>query len=59
MEAGSFTKPRDIRADAAWRQLVDRLNQANPPIQLKTPLVLDRDIEHTECTAPEDCFLVT
>ena len=28
-------KPKDLRLDIAWRRLIERLNRANPPIELK------------------------
>ena len=30
-------KPKDLRLDVAWRDLISRLNEAGPPIQLTTP----------------------
>jgi type 2 lantibiotic biosynthesis protein LanM len=53
-------KPKDLRLDAAWHALVDRLNAASPPIDLKAARALPRDgygwtefIEHTGCAAEE------
>lgn len=52
-------EPRDVRLNSAWRRLVDRLNAASPPVQLKVPRVIAQEgygwsefIEHRECTDP-------
>jgi type 2 lantibiotic biosynthesis protein LanM len=49
-------KPKCLQAELAWRRLVERLNLASPPIELKTARVLVRDgygwaefIDHTGC----------
>jgi type 2 lantibiotic biosynthesis protein LanM len=54
-------KPKDVRLDASWHALVERLNHANPPIDLKAVRTLSRDgygwtefIQHGECTGQED-----
>jgi class II lanthipeptide synthase len=54
-------KPKDLRVDVAWQELIDRLNRAAPPVELRTARALARDgygwtvcIEHTECVAPDE-----
>jgi type 2 lantibiotic biosynthesis protein LanM len=49
-------KPKDLRVDAAWYALVDRLNRADPPVELKAVCAIARDgygwtefIGHTGC----------
>jgi len=49
-------KPKDQRLDAAWRELVARLNSSGAPIALRAPRVIVRDgygwaefIEHRGC----------
>jgi type 2 lantibiotic biosynthesis protein LanM len=49
-------KPKDLRLDAAWHALVERLNQAGAPIELKTARAIPREgygwtdfIAHTGC----------
>ncbi len=53
-------KPKDLRAEHAWHKLVERLNRAGSPIELKSARVLARDqygwaefIDHTGCADPE------
>jgi type 2 lantibiotic biosynthesis protein LanM len=55
-------KPKDLRLDVAWRELVERLNGTGPPITLKTARALSRDdygwtefIEHASCADARDC----
>jgi type 2 lantibiotic biosynthesis protein LanM len=55
-------KPKDLRIDAAWRALVERLNGAGAPVALKTARTLVRDgygwtefIEHTGCADEAGC----
>ena len=55
-------KPKDLRLDVAWRELVERLNGAGAPITLKTARALSRNgygwtefIEHSGCADPRDC----
>lgn len=55
-------KPKDLRLDAAWHTLLDRLNRAVPPVELKSARALARDgygwtefIEHAGC-ADRDGF---
>jgi type 2 lantibiotic biosynthesis protein LanM len=54
-------KPKDLRVEAAWHALVERLNRAGAPVELRAMRVLARDdygwteyIEHTT-TTPEGC----
>jgi type 2 lantibiotic biosynthesis protein LanM len=54
-------KPKDLRVDVAWQELVDRLNRAAPPIELRTARALARDgygwtacIEHAGCVTPDE-----
>lgn len=49
-------KPKELRLDAAWHALVERLNRAAPPVELKAARALARDgygwaefVEHTGC----------
>ena len=49
-------KPKDLRLDAAWHALVERLNLAGAPVGLKTVRVLAKDgygwaeyVEHAGC----------
>jgi class II lanthipeptide synthase len=55
-------KPKDLRAEFSWHKLVERLNGAGPPIELKTARVLARDrygwaefIDHTGCADQGGC----
>ncbi len=57
-------KPKDLRVDAAWAALVDRLGDAAPPVHLRAARVLVRDgygwtefVEHTECDHPQEFAL--
>jgi class II lanthipeptide synthase len=52
-------KPKDLRVDVAWQELIDRLNRASPPLELRTPRALARDgygwtewVGHTGCAEP-------
>jgi type 2 lantibiotic biosynthesis protein LanM len=54
-------KPKDLGVDAAWRALVNRLNDSAPPMELRAMRVLVREnygwtefIEHASCDDPED-----
>jgi len=49
-------KPKDLRLDAAWHALVERLNLAGAPVELKTVRVLAKEgygwaeyVEHAGC----------
>jgi type 2 lantibiotic biosynthesis protein LanM len=53
-------KPKDMRLDAAWHALVERLNAAKPPIALKAAHAIARDgygwtefIDHAACADAE------
>ena len=55
-------KPKDMRLDAAWRALVERLNRAGAPVELKAANVIARDgygwtefIDHAGCADDEAC----
>jgi type 2 lantibiotic biosynthesis protein LanM len=55
-------KPKDLRLDAAWYALVERLNAAAPPIDLKAVHAIARDgygwtefIDHAGCADREGC----
>jgi type 2 lantibiotic biosynthesis protein LanM len=54
-------KPKDLRLDACWHDLVDRLNRADPPVELKAVRLVSRDgygwtelIEHAGCANRQD-----
>jgi class II lanthipeptide synthase len=54
-------KPKDLRLDTAWHSLIDRLNEANPPVDLKAVRAIAREgygwtefIEHSGTDA-EGC----
>lgn len=49
-------KPKDIRVDAVWATMVDRLNQSGAPVDLRPMRVLARDgygwteyVDHADC----------
>ena len=53
-------KPKDLRLDAAWHSLIERLNQAESPLKLKAPYAISRDgygwtefVNHTGCADQE------
>jgi type 2 lantibiotic biosynthesis protein LanM len=53
-------KPKDLQVDAAWYNLIKRLNLAAPPIELKAVRTISRDgygwaefIDHTGCRDSE------
>ena len=53
-------KPKDLRLDVAWHDLVERLNGADPPVALKAVRAIARSgygwtefIEHTGCADPK------
>ena len=55
-------KPKDLRPDAAWHALVDRLNQSAAPVELKAVRVIARDgygwsefIAHAGCADAQGC----
>ncbi len=50
-------KPKDLRLDTAWHALIERLNRADPPVELKAVRTIARDgygwtefVDHTGCT---------
>ena len=54
-------KPKDLRLDAAWHALVERLNGAQAPIELKAVRAIAQDgygwtefIDHAACADEED-----
>jgi type 2 lantibiotic biosynthesis protein LanM len=55
-------KPKDLRLDAAWYELISRLNRASPPLELRAVRVLAREqygwtefIEHTGVADRQGC----
>ena len=55
-------KPKDLRLDVAWHALIERLNRADAPIELKAVRAIARDgygwtefIDHTGCADQEGC----
>jgi type 2 lantibiotic biosynthesis protein LanM len=55
-------KPKDLRLDAAWHALVERLNLGGAPVELKAVRTLARDgygwtefIDHVGCADAEGC----
>ena len=55
-------KPKDLRLDVAWYALVERLNRAEPPVELKAVRAISRDgygwtefIDHAGCADQEGC----
>ncbi len=53
-------KPKDLRVEVAWHKLIERLNRAGPPIDLKTVRAFAHDgygwaefISHTGCADEE------
>ena len=55
-------KPKDLRLDAAWYGLIERLNAADPPVVLKAVRALARDgygwtefIDHAGCADEAAC----
>jgi len=54
-------KPKDSRIDVTWQKLIDRLNGAKPPIELRAARAIAADgygwtefIDHTGCSDQED-----
>ena len=52
-------KPKDLGLDAAWFELIERLNLAEPPLELEAVRTLSREgygwtefVEHTGCADP-------
>jgi hypothetical protein len=59
-------KPKDLRIDVAWHALLERLNGAEPPLELKAACAIVRDgygwtefIEHTTASPPPICIRKT
>jgi type 2 lantibiotic biosynthesis protein LanM len=55
-------KPKDLRLDAGWSALIERLNRADPPVELKAVQTVARDgygwtefIDHAGCADQEAC----
>ena len=55
-------KPKDLRLDVAWRDLIVRLNGSAPPVELRAARAIARGtygwtefIEHTGCADQECC----
>jgi len=55
-------KPKDLRVDVAWCSLIDRLNRADAPIELKAVRAIARQgygwtefIDHTGCADEQGC----
>ncbi|OAF17402.1 hypothetical protein AXW67_09460 [Bradyrhizobium neotropicale] len=55
-------KPKDLRLDAAWHTLVQRLNRGGAPVELKPVQAIARDgygwtqfIDHSGCTDDKGC----
>ena len=55
-------KPKDLQPDVAWYNLLERLNRADPPVELKAVRAIARDgygwtefIGHAGCTDQEGC----
>ena len=53
-------KPKDLRVDVAWHALIDRLNRAAAPVQLRAPRALAGQgygwtefIDHAGCTSQQ------
>ena len=57
-------KPKDLRVDVAWRGLIEQLNRADPPVELRAARAIARDgygwtefIDHTGCDDKAGCSL--
>jgi type 2 lantibiotic biosynthesis protein LanM len=55
-------KPKDLRVDVAWHDLIERLNRADRPVELKAMRTIARDgygwtefVDHTAGTDREGC----
>jgi type 2 lantibiotic biosynthesis protein LanM len=55
-------KPKDLRIDVAWHDLVERLNRAGPPVAIEPMRAIARDgygwtefVDHTHGTDAEGC----
>lgn len=57
-------KPKDLRLDVAWHDLIARLNKSSPPLELRAVRALAREnygwtefIDHTGCAEDNGCEL--
>jgi type 2 lantibiotic biosynthesis protein LanM len=55
-------KPKDLRVDVAWFDLVERLNRSGCPVTLRAARAISRDgygwtefVDHTGCANEDDC----
>jgi type 2 lantibiotic biosynthesis protein LanM len=55
-------KPKDLRVDVVWHDMVERLNRDDPPLALKAVRAIARDgygwtefIDHTGCADQDGC----
>ena len=55
-------KPKDLRLDAAWHNLIEQVNRAGPPIELKAVRAIPRNdygwtefIDHAGCADQDGC----
>ena len=55
-------KPKDLRVDVAWQNLIERLNRATAPVQLRAVRAIARDgygwtefIRHSGCANQKGC----
>ncbi len=60
--ARAVYKPKDLRLDVAWQELIARLNGSSPPLELRAALAIAQDnygwtefVEHSGC-AGEDGY---
>jgi type 2 lantibiotic biosynthesis protein LanM len=63
-EGRAVYKPKDLRLDAAWHDLIARLNGSEPPMQLRAVRAIAREnygwtefIDHTACADETGCDL--
>ena len=54
-------KPKDLRLDVVWQNMIERFNRAKPPVELKAMRAISRDgygwtefIDHTGCGDKDD-----
>lgn len=62
--ARAVYKPKDLRLDVAWHDLVARLNGSEPPVQLRAVRAIAREnygwtefVDHTACADHNGCGL--
>jgi class II lanthipeptide synthase len=55
-------KPKDLRLDVAWCNLIERLNQSDPPVELRAARAIAADgygwtefVDHAGCADQEAC----